>query len=147
MQLFKPQMARARQGAGAGTVVCAVFVLACIALKLALRPFGGGALPSSAPSSNEFKATPPSNGYTSAPPASPAGADQKHFLATKSKEAGVVTLPSGLAYRVLVKGASRSHPTADSPCSCHYKGSLTGNAVRPQLFAPQLFALNCLPLN
>ena len=36
----------------------------------------------------------------------------------------MITLDSGLMYKVLRKGDGKSHPTADSPCSCHYKGTL-----------------------
>ncbi|KAL9183581.1 hypothetical protein ACHAXT_004437 [Thalassiosira profunda] len=46
------------------------------------------------------------------------------YLEEKSKEAGVVTLPSGLRYKVLEKGSGAFHPTADSPCLCHYAGTL-----------------------
>lgn len=41
----------------------------------------------------------------------------------KAKE-GVITLPSGLQYKVLKKGEGVYHPTVDSPCSCHYAGTL-----------------------
>ena len=46
------------------------------------------------------------------------------WLAEKAKEDGVVTLPSGLMYKVLREGDGDSHPTADSSCSCHYAGTL-----------------------
>lgn len=42
------------------------------------------------------------------------------FLEEKSKEPGVVTLPSGLRYKVLEKGTGSFHPKVDSPCLCHY---------------------------
>merc|ERR1711979_108064 len=42
----------------------------------------------------------------------------------KAKEEGVVSLPSGLLYKVLTKGDGDSHPTADSDCDCHYQGTL-----------------------
>jgi FKBP-type peptidyl-prolyl cis-trans isomerase FklB len=48
----------------------------------------------------------------------------KAYLAEKTKEADVVTLPSGLMYKVLREGEGDSHPTADSSCSCHYAGTL-----------------------
>merc|ERR1712146_263553 len=35
---------------------------------------------------------------------------------------GVITLPSGLQYKLLREGTGDSHPTADSPCDCHYEG-------------------------
>lgn len=42
------------------------------------------------------------------------------YLEEKSKEAGVITLPSGLRYKVLEKGEGTFHPTVGSPCLCHY---------------------------
>ena len=47
------------------------------------------------------------------------------YLEAKSKEPGVITLPSGLRYKVIKKGDGKSHPTVDSPCLCHYAGTLT----------------------
>merc|ERR1711871_237322 len=47
----------------------------------------------------------------------------KYLEENKSKE-GVVTLPSGLQYKVLKKGDGAHHPTKDSPCECHYEGTL-----------------------
>jgi len=46
------------------------------------------------------------------------------WLAENSKEEDVITLPSGLQYKVLRSGDGQSHPTADSSCECHYKGTL-----------------------
>jgi len=48
----------------------------------------------------------------------------KAWLAENAKKDGVRVLPSGLQYRVLRKGSGTDHPTADSPCSCHYEGTL-----------------------
>mmetsp|Transcript_23836 Transcript_23836/g.49736 ORF Transcript_23836/g.49736 Transcript_23836/m.49736 type:complete len:95 (+) Transcript_23836:89-373(+) len=42
------------------------------------------------------------------------------FLDEKSMEPGVITLPSGLRYKVLEKGKGSFHPKVDSPCLCHY---------------------------
>ena len=50
------------------------------------------------------------------------------FLAEKAKEPGVVSLPSGLMYKVLREGEGGHHPTADSSCSCHYGGTLIDGA-------------------
>jgi len=36
---------------------------------------------------------------------------------------GVVTLPSGLMYKVLREGTGEDHPTVDSPCDCYYAGT------------------------
>ena len=46
------------------------------------------------------------------------------YLEEKSKEADVVTLPSGMLYKVLEKGNGAFHPKVDSPCLCHYAGTL-----------------------
>jgi len=46
------------------------------------------------------------------------------YLEEKSEEPDVITLPSGLRYKVLEKGSGAFHPTADSPCLCHYGGTL-----------------------
>merc|ERR1712010_403826 len=50
-------------------------------------------------------------------------AGTKYFEENKKKD-GVVTLPSGLQYKVLRKGDGTDHPTADSSCECHYEGTL-----------------------
>jgi len=44
------------------------------------------------------------------------------FLAENAKKDGVTVLPSGLQYKVLRAGDGADHPTADSPCECHYEG-------------------------
>merc|ERR1711939_500423 len=46
------------------------------------------------------------------------------WLADNAKKEGVVTLPSGLQYKILKKGSGAHHPTKDSPCECHYEGTL-----------------------
>jgi len=46
------------------------------------------------------------------------------YLEKKSAEADVVTLPSGLRYKVMVKGAGSFHPAVDSPCHCRTAGTL-----------------------
>mmetsp|Transcript_21646 Transcript_21646/g.55331 ORF Transcript_21646/g.55331 Transcript_21646/m.55331 type:complete len:163 (-) Transcript_21646:106-594(-) len=56
----------------------------------------------------------------------------KQFLEDNAKMPGVITLPSGLQYKVLTEGTGEDHPTKDSPCECHYAGttpSLTPDAV------------------
>ena len=75
-----------------------------------------------------------------------AGTNEKGltFLAENKQKDGVVELPSGLQYKVLKKGRGKSHPTVDSPCSCHYEGKLTDGTVfdssyqrgEPTTFAP-----------
>ena len=44
----------------------------------------------------------------------------KNFLENNKTKAGVITLPSGLQYKVLRAGKGDSHPLASTPCSCHY---------------------------
>merc|ERR1711924_549319 len=46
------------------------------------------------------------------------------YLEENKKKDGVITLPSGLQYKVLRKGSGTDHPTADSSCECHYEGTL-----------------------
>jgi FKBP-type peptidyl-prolyl cis-trans isomerase FklB len=45
------------------------------------------------------------------------------FLAKKETDAGVTKLASGLLYKELVVGTGKT-PTANSPCECHYAGTL-----------------------
>merc|ERR1719235_1230442 len=44
------------------------------------------------------------------------------FLEANKDKEGVVSLPSGLQYKVLRKGEGQHHPTKNSPCECHYEG-------------------------
>jgi len=44
------------------------------------------------------------------------------FLAENNLKEGVVTLASGLQYKVLCAGDGGSHPLPNSPCLCHYEG-------------------------
>ena len=44
------------------------------------------------------------------------------FLEENKNKPGVITLPSGLQYKVLRTGDGDSHPTPDSSCECHYEG-------------------------
>jgi len=68
----------------------------------------------------------------------------KAFLAEKAKEEGVISLPSGLMYKVLRTGDGANHPTASAPCECHYEGKLIDGTVfdssyergSPTTFAP-----------
>merc|ERR1719195_1062884 len=52
----------------------------------------------------------------------------KEWLESKGKEDGVVTLPSGLLYKVVKTSetpeAERKYPLVNSPCECHYAGTL-----------------------
>merc|ERR1711939_627884 len=66
------------------------------------------------------------------------------YLEENKKKDGVVTLPSGLQYKVLRKGDGEFHPTIDSSCECHYEGKLIDGSVfdssykrgTPTSFAP-----------
>jgi len=51
----------------------------------------------------------------------------KKFLDENSKKPGVITLPSGLQYKVLRTGDGSDSPTADSSCECHYEGRTASN--------------------
>jgi len=44
------------------------------------------------------------------------------FLEENKGKEGVITLASGLQYKVLRAGDGKQHPTKDSPCECHYEG-------------------------
>merc|ERR1712083_1235048 len=46
------------------------------------------------------------------------------FLKNNGAKPGVVTLSSGLQYKVLTEGDGDSHPTVNSPCESHYAGTL-----------------------
>lgn len=47
----------------------------------------------------------------------------KYLEENKSKE-GVIVLESGLQYKVLQAGDGDFHPAVDTPCLCHYQGTL-----------------------
>merc|ERR1719198_1018835 len=55
-------------------------------------------------------------------PASASNAEGLKFLEENKDKPGVITLASGLQYKVLRAGDGDSHPTADSSCECHYEG-------------------------
>eukprot|EP00501_MAST-03F_sp_TOSAG23-6_P001257 GSMAST32.ASY1.ANO1.1303.1 assembled CDS len=76
---------------------------------------------------------------------SASNAEGQAFLEENGKKEDVVVLPSGLQYKILKSGPSPGKsPTADSPCSCHYKGTLIDGTKfdssydrgRPTTFAP-----------
>ena len=66
------------------------------------------------------------------------------FLEENGKKTGVVTLPSGLQYKVLQQGSGKYHPRTDTPCLCHYEGKLLDGTIfdssyergSPTTFAP-----------
>ena len=51
----------------------------------------------------------------------------KKFLKENKLKEGVITLASGVQYKVLRQGHGTNHPTADSPCDCHYEGRTAAN--------------------
>ena len=46
------------------------------------------------------------------------------FLKENAERPGVITLPSGLQYKVLEEGPGMDHPKVGTPCECHYAGRL-----------------------
>ena len=72
-------------------------------------------------------------------------AEGEAFLEANKAKEGVVTLPSGLQYKVLREGDGAFHPTADAQCSCHYEGTLIDGTVFDSSYArgyPTSFAPN-----
>ena len=66
------------------------------------------------------------------------------FLKQKQAEPGVVTLPSGLLYKEVRPGTGKT-PTIDSPCECHYAGTLMDGTEFDSSYkrgAPLTFAPN-----
>lgn len=53
----------------------------------------------------------------------------RDFLAANSQKADVVTLPSGLQYKILKKGDGTVKPTAQDLVKTHYHGTLIDGAV------------------
>lgn len=74
------------------------------------------------------------------------GTDQEglDYLEENAKKDDVVTLPSGLQYKVLKKGTGKHHPAPSASCLCHYEGKLISGKVfdssynrgEPTTFAP-----------
>jgi FKBP-type peptidyl-prolyl cis-trans isomerase FklB len=66
------------------------------------------------------------------------------YLKQKQAEPGVVTLPSGLLYKEIRAGTGKT-PTVDSPCECHYAGTLIDGTEFDSSYkrgAPLTFAPN-----
>lgn len=57
------------------------------------------------------------------------------FLATKRAELGVVETSSGLLYKEIRAGVGKT-PTIDSPCSCHYSGTLIDGSKLREFLLP-----------
>mmetsp|Transcript_16255 Transcript_16255/g.43665 ORF Transcript_16255/g.43665 Transcript_16255/m.43665 type:complete len:201 (+) Transcript_16255:122-724(+) len=68
----------------------------------------------------------------------------EQFLQDNKSKEGVITLPSGLQYKVLVEGSGLKRPLVDTPCDCHYLGTLIDGTQfdssfdrgKPSTFAP-----------
>eukprot|EP00401_Gymnodinium_catenatum_P076728 CAMPEP_0117536112 /NCGR_PEP_ID=MMETSP0784-20121206/41283_1 /TAXON_ID=39447 /ORGANISM="" /LENGTH=332 /DNA_ID=CAMNT_0005332661 /DNA_START=72 /DNA_END=1070 /DNA_ORIENTATION=- len=66
------------------------------------------------------------------------------FLEENKKKEGVITLASGLQYKVLREGGGLEHPKVSTPCECHYAGTLIDGTEfdssysrgKPTTFAP-----------
>ena len=66
------------------------------------------------------------------------------FLAFNSQQEGVVTLPSGLQYKVLAEGSGKK-PSATDKVKCHYEGKLVNGSVFDSSYKrnePAVFGLN-----
>jgi len=73
----------------------------------------------------------------------------ENFLAENKLKEGVVTLPSGLQYKVLRAGDGDGHPLSGSPCECHYEGRCAKDWPKGKKFdssydrgSPTVFAPN-----
>jgi len=67
------------------------------------------------------------------------------FLAANKGKDGVITLPSGMQYKVLRKGGGGFHPKVGTSCECHYEGKLIDGTVFDSSYArgsPTSFAPN-----
>jgi len=71
--------------------------------------------------------------------------DGAAYLAANKNKAGVVTLKSGLQYKVLSKGSGGTSPKESNTVSVHYKGTLIDGTVFDSSYArnePASFKLN-----
>lgn len=67
------------------------------------------------------------------------------FLAANRTKEGVVTLPSGLQYKILKKGDGTEKPAAEDTVVCHYRGTLLDGKEFDSSYSrnePAKFALN-----
>ncbi len=62
-------------------------------------------------------------------------AKSQKFLAENKAKKGIITLPSGVQYRVIEEGAGNQKPTASSEVTVHYRGSLTSGLEFDSSFA------------
>eukprot|EP00441_Pelagodinium_beii_P024492 CAMPEP_0197660518 /NCGR_PEP_ID=MMETSP1338-20131121/50890_1 /TAXON_ID=43686 ORGANISM="Pelagodinium beii, Strain RCC1491" /NCGR_SAMPLE_ID=MMETSP1338 /ASSEMBLY_ACC=CAM_ASM_000754 /LENGTH=341 /DNA_ID=CAMNT_0043237879 /DNA_START=59 /DNA_END=1084 /DNA_ORIENTATION=+ len=69
----------------------------------------------------------------------------KQFLEENKGKEGVITLTSGLQYKVLKEGSGMEHPKVSTPCECHYAGRLLDGTEFDSSYkrgAPSTFAPN-----
>jgi len=69
----------------------------------------------------------------------------RKFLEENKGKDRVVTLPSGLQYKVLKEGRGMEHPLVGTPCECHYAGRLLDDTEFDSSYkrgAPTTFAPN-----
>jgi len=71
------------------------------------------------------------------------------FLEENQHKEGVITLASGLQYKILRAGTGDAHPLPNSPCDCHYEGRCAKDHPNGKKFdssydrgAPTTFAPN-----
>ncbi len=87
-----------------------------------LAPLAAAAVLAAAGAAQAQQPSPPPRLSTAPSPAAAAG---KAFLAKNAKEAGVVTLPSGLQYKVVTSGAKDApSPKVGDIIKVHYEGKL-----------------------
>jgi len=62
-------------------------------------------------------------------------AKSQQFMAENKTKKGIVSLPSGVQYRVIEDGTGSKHPTAQSEVTVHYRGSLANGLEFDSSFA------------
>ncbi len=62
-------------------------------------------------------------------------AKSQQFMAENKTKKGIVTLPSGVQYRIIEDGTGSKHPTAQSEVTVHYRGSLANGLEFDSSFA------------
>jgi FKBP-type peptidyl-prolyl cis-trans isomerase len=83
--------------------------------------------------------------HAQAPAPAPAAVSGADFLAKNAKAAGVVTLPSGLQYKVVASGPAGPSPKPGDILKVHYEGTLVSGQVFDSSFARNKPAL--MPLD
>jgi len=97
-------------------------------------------------STNPHSESPKTTTPASSKPATNAGSlsPDEQFLVDNKGKNGVLSLASGMQYKVLVEGSGLKRPLRDSPCECHYLGTLIDGTQfdssfergKPSTFAP-----------